>query len=58
LKVGSRGEEVKNVQKALGQDADGIFGKNTQSAVVAWQGKNNLAQDGIVGPKTYAAMIA
>ena len=58
LKVGSRGEEVKNVQKALGQDADGIFGKMTQLAVFDWQSRNNLTSDGIVGPKTYAAMIA
>jgi putative chitinase len=58
LKIGSRGEEVKNVQKALGQDADGIFGKMTQLAVFDWQSKNNLTSDGIVGPKTYAAMTA
>ena len=57
LKVGSRGDEVKKVQKALGQDADGIFGKLTEAAVIAWQANNNLTPDGIVGPKTYAAMV-
>jgi putative chitinase len=57
LKVGSRGDEVKKVQEALGQDADGIFGKLTEAAVIAWQGNNNLTPDGIVGPKTYAAMV-
>jgi hypothetical protein len=57
LKVGSRGDEVKKVQQALGQDADGIFGKMTEAAVIAWQGNNNLTPDGIVGPKTYAAMV-
>lgn len=58
LKIGSRGAEVKKVQKALGQAADGVFGKMTQLAVFDWQSKHNLTPDGIVGPKTYAAMIA
>ncbi len=58
LKVGSRGDDVKKVQHALGQDVDGIFGKVTEGAVKRWQGKNNLTPDGIVGPKTYAAMLA
>jgi putative chitinase len=58
LKVGSTGEEVKKVQQALNQDADGIFGKLTEAAVIAWQGNNNLTPDGIVGPKTYKAMVA
>lgn len=57
LKVGSRGEEVKKVQQALDQDADGVFGKMTEAAVIEWQGNNNLKPDGIVGPKTYAAMV-
>jgi putative chitinase len=57
LKVGSRGEEVKKVQQALGQDADGIFGKMTEAAVIEWQSNHNLTPDGIVGPKTYAAMV-
>jgi peptidoglycan hydrolase-like protein with peptidoglycan-binding domain len=30
----------------------------TQLAVFDWQSKNNLTSDGIVGPKTYAAMTA
>ena len=57
LKVGSRGPEVTKVQEALGLDADGIFGLMTKAAVEEWQDKNKLNADGIVGPKTYAAMI-
>jgi peptidoglycan hydrolase-like protein with peptidoglycan-binding domain len=45
------------VQEALGLDADGIFGLMTKAAVEEWQDKNKLNADGIVGPKTYAAMI-
>jgi len=29
----------------------------TKAAVQAWQDENGLNADGIVGPKTYAAMI-
>ena len=57
LKVGSKGEEVKKVQAALGLEADGWFGQMTFAAVVAWQGNNGLTPDGIVGPKTYKAMV-
>jgi hypothetical protein len=56
LKKGSKGEEVKSVQKVLGQSADGIFGSGTESAVKAWQTKNGLPADGIVGPNTLAKM--
>jgi len=56
LRLGSTGDEVKTVQEALGLDADGHFGKVTQSAVVVWQTNNDLHPDGIVGPKTYRAI--
>ncbi|MDF3290315.1 MULTISPECIES: peptidoglycan-binding domain-containing protein [Streptomyces] len=32
---------------------DGIYGANTRSAVVAFQRKNGLADDGVVGPNTW-----
>jgi len=57
LKVGSRGEDVKKIQEALGLEADGVFGKMTQAAVMEWQGENGLTRDGIVGPKTMAKML-
>jgi len=37
--------------------ADGIYGKNTKSAVVAFQKENGLSQDGIVGIKTITAIV-
>ncbi len=56
LKRGSRGEEVKTLQKKLNLIADGIFGPLTEEAVKDFQTKNNLGVDGIVGPKTWAAL--
>ena len=57
LKVGSTGENVKKVQKKLSLDADGIFGLVTKQSVEAWQTENGLVADGIVGPKTFKAMV-
>ena len=56
LKVGSRGTQVHQLQTFLNIDADGIFGKGTESSVKKWQTENNLVADGIVGDKTWSAM--
>ena len=42
IKKGSKGESVKNLQKALGVTADGIFEENTEAAVKKFQSKNGL----------------
>lgn len=52
LKVGSKGPEVANLQKALGVSADGIFGRGTASALSQWQSMHGLTADGIAGPAT------
>jgi hypothetical protein len=52
LKKGSRGQEVIELQQALGLKADGIFGSGTKSAVEAYQLENGLVVDGIVGSQT------
>jgi peptidoglycan hydrolase-like protein with peptidoglycan-binding domain len=57
LKYGSQGSDVKDLQtrlnaKGYNLSTDGIFGKNTLSAVRDFQGKNNLTVDGIVGQNT------
>lgn len=63
LKLGDRGQEVVILQNRLNQlnfncgKADGIFGYATYTAVVAFQKKNGLVPDGIVGPKTLAALF-
>ena len=56
LKIGSRGQEVKELQEFLGIKSDGVFGKVTHKAVKEWQHKNGLLTDGIVGPITMYAM--
>ena len=53
LKLGSKGDSVKWLQKALNLTADGIFGKGTETAVKQFQAKNNLTADGVVGNKTW-----
>ena len=66
LSYGDTGSDVKALQEAiisLGYSCgkwgvDGEFGAATKSAVVAFQTANDLAADGIVGPKTVAAINA
>ena len=52
LRIGSKGSEVVDLQKALGVSADGVFGPGTAKALKEWQRKNRLASDGVAGPKT------
>ena len=56
LKLGSRGKEVKELQEFLDIEADGIFGKGTETVVKKWQSDNGLIADGIVGPATWDCM--
>lgn len=56
-KLGSRGEMVRQIQKALHLFPDGIFGKLTESAVMDFQKSVGLKPDGIVGPATLAKLI-
>lgn len=57
LKKGSRGEDVKTLQRALHLLDDGIFGKLTDEAVREFQKENGLKVDGIVGEKTWSALF-
>jgi len=57
LKVGSKGEDVKNLQQKLGLSADGVFGPGTEKAVKKWQIDNDLGADGIVGEGTWNKMF-
>ena len=62
LKQGSTGTLVKTMQTRLIKwgymkgTADGIFGPKTKAGVIAFQKKNGLVADGIVGTKTAQAM--
>jgi N-acetyl-anhydromuramyl-L-alanine amidase AmpD len=57
-KIGSIGESVKQIQKALGLKADGIFGRGTEAAVKKFQKENGLLADGIVGKKTLEKLMS
>lgn len=58
-----RGDDVLALQarlNALGYDAgreDGIFGRDTADAVRSFQGEYGIPEDGICGPRTYAALV-
>lgn len=62
LKLGSRGNNVKIVQSVLSKIGynpgaiDGIYGINTQRAVMRFQNDNGLISDGIVGPNTWSLL--
>ena len=56
LKRGDNNETVKKVQAVLGVEQVGNFGPKTEEAVKAWQTKNGLTPDGVVGPATLAKM--
>jgi hypothetical protein len=47
---------TKRLQRFLGIEADGIYGRGTTAAVRAFQAANGLEADGIVGPKTLAKL--
>ena len=62
LKYGSAGAETALLQKGLVRASfgplrlDGIFGRATERALLAFQRSHGLQPDGICGPKTEAAM--
>ena len=64
LRKGASGELVETLQMMLndkidaGLTVDGIFGAKTEAAVIHFQALHDLAEDGIVGPKTWAALGA
>lgn len=56
--VGSRGNEVRNIQQRLKNwgyytgAVDGIYGTKTKAAVIKFQKKHKITADGVCGPKT------
>src|ERR671923_663307 len=57
LRVGSQGELVAEVQRALHISADGIFGVQTDAAVRSYQRAAGLEVDGIVGLATWGSLF-
>lgn len=63
LRKGSRGNDVQTLQQELVRqgypiEVDGIFGTETESAVLMFQEDHELTPDGIVGPRTWEALHA
>jgi predicted chitinase len=63
LRQGSKGAAVQTMQQqlvTLGYQigADGNFGPGTRNAVMDFQGKKGLTNDGVCGPGTWAALWA
>jgi hypothetical protein len=56
LKMGDSGEDVKRLQAALKIAMDGDFGPATKAAVVAFQKKQGLYPDGVVGRNTWTRL--
>ncbi len=63
LNLGSAGEDVRRVQRALNAASpkyklpvSGTYDAATQAAVLAWQGKNGIGENGVVGAASWAAM--
>jgi hypothetical protein len=63
VRQGSKGDEVKAAQNKLNHAGaspmlivDGAFGPLTKAAAIKFQGDKKLWKDGVVGPKTWAAL--
>lgn len=57
IKLNSKGEDVKILQKFLGLNPDGNFGPNTLKKVIEWQKSQGLVTDGVIGPKSWDIIL-
>lgn len=63
LRIGMSGSDVMEIQALLKKmgytidTVDGVFGPQTQSAVIAFQRRFGLTPDGVIGPATYQVLL-
>lgn len=57
IKFGSTGNKVEHIQRALGLEVDGDFGRLTEAAVKSFQNKNGIYPSGIVDYDTYELLF-
>ena len=58
LHVGDTGREVRRLQRTLGIPEDGVYGPQTESAVIRYQQKCGLEVDGVAGTATFDSINA
>jgi lipoprotein-anchoring transpeptidase ErfK/SrfK len=64
ISIGSEGDIVRSIQRFLNSlegcniQEDGIYGSETYNAIIKYQAKNGLKQDGIVGKQTVAKLLS
>ncbi|MGH3929051.1 MAG: peptidoglycan-binding domain-containing protein, partial [Pseudonocardiaceae bacterium] len=64
IRLGSRGDAVTEAQRLLTAQGDsvgpidGIFGRRTEFATMAFQKRSGLTADGIIGAHTWIALLA
>lgn len=56
IRYGSKGTDVKVVQRLLGLSPGGTFGPRTKAAVMSWQRGHHLRASGVVGPRTWHSL--
>lgn len=56
LRLGDKGDDVRNLQRKLGLIPDGSFGPETEKAVKSFQAEKGLATDGIAGSATWVKL--
>jgi peptidoglycan hydrolase-like protein with peptidoglycan-binding domain len=57
IKLGSKGDAVKEWQAIVGVKPDGSFGAETESATKNWQQRHKLVPDGVVGALSWSAAL-
>lgn len=57
IKLGSKGDAVKEWQSIIGVKVDGSFGSETESATKNWQQRHKLVPDGVVGALSWSAAL-
>lgn len=57
LRIGSHGEAVDLWQRLIGAPRTGKFDQTTKELTMAWQLRSGLKDDGVVGPKTWGAVL-
>lgn len=57
VRVGSRGDDVRFLQRWLGLPDDGYYGRATETKVKAYQRMRALTVDGVVGPITWRNIL-